>query len=405
MKRYVRPGEDAARIPVSAVWELTLACDLACQHCGSRAGKRRPQELTTAEALRLVGELASLGTRDVGLIGGEAYLRRDWTTIIRAIRAVGMDCAIQTGGRNLTEERVIAAAEAGLQGAGLSLDGLADVHDKLRGFAGSFNAAILAMRRLREHNIEVTVNTQVNALSMPQLSALMDVIIGEGATNWQLAITVAMGNASDRPELLLQPYDMLELMPLLARLHQEGRSRGLVLQPSNNIGYFGPFESQLRGVNDEYVHWTGCSAGDNVLGIEADGTIKGCPGLPAHYAGGNIREKPLREIWEDGRALAFTRTRTRKDLWGYCAGCYYADVCMGGCTWTAHSLFGRAGNNPMCHYRALDMKRRGLRERLVKVENAPGLPFDHGRFEIVVEPSTTPRPVSQRFRLPVLGHS
>jgi hypothetical protein len=47
---------------------------------------------------------------------------------------------------------------------------------------------------------------------------------------------------------------------------------------------------------------------------------------------------------------------------------------------------GRAGNNPMCHYRALDFDRRGLRERLVKVADAGGKRFDHGRFEVVVEP-------------------
>ncbi|NVB81718.1 MAG: heme biosynthesis protein, partial [Kofleriaceae bacterium] len=43
-----------------AVWEITLACDLACGHCGSRAGRARPDELSTAEALSLVDQLADL---------------------------------------------------------------------------------------------------------------------------------------------------------------------------------------------------------------------------------------------------------------------------------------------------------------------------------------------------------
>ncbi len=49
-------------------------------------------------------------------------------------------------------------------------------------------------------------------------------------------------------------------------------------------------------------------------------------------------------------------------------------------------LFGKAGNNPYCHHRALEHERKGLRERVVKMEEAPGEPFDHGLFEIVVEP-------------------
>jgi len=65
---------------------------------------------------------------------------------------------------------------------------------------------------------------------------------------------------------------------------------------------------------------------------------------------------------------------------------------MGGGTFTAHSILGRPGNNPYCHYRAKEHAARGVRERLVAVARAPGEPFDHGRFEIVQEPLTAPDP-------------
>lgn len=384
--RYTTAGDLRERRPVTVVWELTLACDLACQHCGSRAGRRRRDELSTAECRDLVRQLAELGTRDIGLIGGEAYLRKDWIDIVEAITAAGIDCGLQTGGRNLTKERIVRASAAGLKGIGVSIDGLEEVHDELRGVRGSYALALEAVRNARAHGLAASVNSQINRKSLPDLRALMGEIIGAGATNWQLAITVAMGNAADRPELLLQPFDMLELMPLLADLAEEGAEQGLVLQLGNNIGYFGPFEHALRDILDDELHWAGCTAGDGALGIEADGTIKGCPGLPRAYAGGNVRTTPLREIWFNSEELAFTRRRTTEDLWGFCRSCYYAEICMGGCTWTSHSLFGRPGNNPMCHHRALEFDRRGQRERLVKVADAPGLPFDHGRFEIVVEP-------------------
>ena len=69
--------------PIYAVWEITLQCDLACRHCGSRAGHARPDELTTAEWLDLVRQMAELGVKEVTLIGGEAYLRDDWIEIVR----------------------------------------------------------------------------------------------------------------------------------------------------------------------------------------------------------------------------------------------------------------------------------------------------------------------------------
>ena len=48
----------------------------------------------------------------------------------------------------------------------------------------------------------------------------------------------------------------------------------------------------------ERGHYTGCSAGHNAIGIEADGTIKGCPSLPTErYRAGNVRQASLKQLW------------------------------------------------------------------------------------------------------------
>ena len=155
-----------------------------------------------------------------------------------------------------------------------------------------------------------------------------------------------------------------------------------LVQASNNLGYFGPYEHLLRA-----EHWKGCAAGTYVMGIESNGDVKGCPSLPsAPYVGGNVRTTPLAELWTQSQTIGFSRGRGTEELWGYCARCYYAPVCKGGCSWTAHTLLGRRGNMPLCHHRALELRAAGRRERLVPVEAAPGLPFDFGRFELIEEP-------------------
>ena len=384
--RFPTAGDFRDYIPVHVVWEVTLACDLKCRHCGSRAGKRRPTELATAECLDVVEALARLGTREVTLIGGEAYLRRDWLEIIRAIRSHGMYCGLQTGARNLTAARIEGAASAGLNGIGVSLDGLAPLHDSVRNLQGSFERAVSALKRVREAGLAASVNTQIGAETMRDLPALMETIIALGVSHWQLQLTVAMGNAADNSELLLQPYQLLDLMPLLARLYREAAARGLLITMGNNIGYFGPFEHLWRGFGDERLHWTGCSAGHTGLALEADGTVKGCPSLATvGYAGGNVRDLTLEEIWRSSEVMHRTRNGSTEALWGFCQSCYYADTCRGGCTWTAHSLFGVAGNNPYCHFRALELEKQGLRERVVKVREAPEKSFAIGEFELVVE--------------------
>jgi Y-X(10)_GDL-associated radical SAM protein len=334
----------------------------------------------------VVEALAGLGTREITLIGGEAYLRKDWPEIVRAIRSRGIYCAIQTGGRNFNRKRLEQAVQAGLNGLGVSLDGLAPLHDKLRGVPGSFAQAIQTLKEAREAGLHTSVNTQIGAEVMPDLPELMEQILRVGAGQWQIQLTVAMGNAADHPELLLQPYRLLELMPLLAHLHREGMNRGLVLVPGNNIGYFGPYEHLWRGLGDEEIHWSGCAAGQNVMALEADGTVKGCPSLATvGFAGGNVRDLRLAEIWNSSESIHFGRLRSVEDLWGFCRSCYYADICRAGCTWTSHSLLGRPGNNPYCHYRALELEKRGLREKIVKVRDAAATPFAVGEFALITE--------------------
>ncbi|MGH7438815.1 MAG: radical SAM protein, partial [Polyangiaceae bacterium] len=313
---------DRAWRPVYAVWEVTLQCDLACRHCGSRAGRARPDELSTAEALGLVDQMADLGVREVTLIGGEAYLRPDWLDIVRAVRRRGMQCSTTTGGRGVTPQLALAARDAGLQGASVSVDGLRETHDHIRALRGSFDAALGALRAFRDAGLPTSSNTHINRLNLRQIPEVFELLVGEGIRSWLMQLTVAMGRAADEDGLLLEPYQVLEAIPMLARIKRRADQVRVQFWAGNNIGYFGPHESTLRS-SSPGGHAGSCGAGRVTLGIEANGDIKGCPSLPtSDYVGGNIREHSLAEIWERSAPLRFTRDRTTDELWGFCAGCY-----------------------------------------------------------------------------------
>ncbi|MEQ1508363.1 MAG: radical SAM protein, partial [Myxococcota bacterium] len=283
-------------------------------------------------------------------------------------------------GRRLTAEVAREAADAGLRQVSVSIDGLEPTHDRLRSVRGSFRAAIDALGHARDAGMTISANTQWNRLNLPEVEALADRLLDTGIVGWQVQLTGPMGRAADQPEWILQPYELLELVPRLAAVARRAKDRGCAVIAGNNLGYFGPYEADLRGGS----YFQGCVAGKHVLGIESNGDIKGCPSLPsAPYVGGNVRDTPLREIWDNSEALAFARDRDLSELWGRCAGCHYAAVCRGGCSWTAHTLLGRRGNMPYCYHRADQLRSEGLRERLVQVEQAPNRPFDFGRFELV----------------------
>ena len=379
--------------PAYVVWELTLACDHACTHCGSRAGRARDGELSTAEALAVVAQLAAMRAREVVLIGGEAYLHPGFLAVVRALTAAGVRAGMTTGGLGITAELARDLAAAGLYQASVSVDGLRDTHDRMRSRKGSFAGTVRAHEHLRAAGVQLSANTNFNRLNAPELEALYEHLRAVGVQSWQIQLTAPLGRAADRPELLLQPYELVDFVPRVAAIKRRALAEGITIMPGNNLGYFGPEEALLRsprpGMQD---HFAGCQAGRYVMGIEAHGAIKGCPSLQPAYIGGSVRDRTIAEIWNTAPELAFTRRRTVDDLWGFCRTCPFAATCMGGCSFTAHSLFGRPGNNPYCHYRARTLAARGVRERIVPVAPADGVPFDHARFDLVEEPLDAPTP-------------
>lgn len=379
-RRDTRP--EVAPHPRYVVWELTLKCDLACRHCGSRAGRVRESELGLDEARAIVHQLADMGTQEITFIGGEAYLFPEWLAVVREAARAGIRCTMTTGARGLTEAMAKGAADVGMQGMSVSIDGLEETHDRLRAVKGSWRKAMDALGLINKAGMVPMTNTQWNRLNLPELEDMAERFMDAGSRAWQVQLTGPMGRAADRPDLLLQPYQILDLVPRLAAVARAGKSRSFRVEAANNLGYFGPFEQDLRR-----AHWKGCQAGRYVLGIEANGDVKGCPSLPsAPYVGGNLREHDLRHIWETTAELRFSRDRTTDELWGFCKSCYYADLCRGGCSWTAHTALGRRGNMPWCFHRAETLRERGQRERIERVEAAAGDPFDFGRFQLVLEP-------------------
>jgi radical SAM protein with 4Fe4S-binding SPASM domain len=376
--------------PTYVVWELTLACDQPCTHCGSRAGTPRDGELSTAQALEVVKQLAAAGTFEVALIGGEAYLHPGFLEIVRALREAGIRPSMTSGGRGIDAERARDMAAAGLHTVSVSVDGLEPTHDLMRAKKGSFASAFAALGHLHRAGVRTSSNINLNRLNQADLEPLYEQLKDTGIGAWQVQLTAPLGRAADRAAMLLQPWDLVDLVPRIARLKARAwEEAGISLQPGNNLGYFGPEEALLRsprpGMHD---HWQGCQAGKQLMGIESSGALKGCPSLQSQpYVRASLSHETLAAAWPK---LAVRRTV--EELWGFCRECPFAARCLGGCTFTSHAFFGRPGNNPYCHYRARTLAARGVRERLVLRERAPGTPFDHALFELVEEPLSAPDP-------------
>jgi radical SAM protein with 4Fe4S-binding SPASM domain len=340
--------------PRTVVWELTLACNLRCRHCGSRAGVARPDELTAAEATKVADDLAALGAERVTLSGGEPTLRPDWLELGARLTRHGVRVNVISNGRTWDDALSAGAREAGLESVAFSLDGLEAAHDQVRR-PGSFAEVVRAFRVAAAAGLATSAVSHVNRLNLGQLGAMHALLGDLGVASWQIQLGNPAGTMSENRDLVLEPRDLLEVVPEVARL------RGLPGRPrvyaADNLGYYGDFERELRDQGARVWFWVGCRAGCQVLGIESNGNVKGCLSLPSAANGvqafieGNVRDRPLVDIWNDPGAFAYNRQFREEQLTGFCATCRYRDLCRGGCSWTAFSHTGSRFENPYCYYR------------------------------------------------------
>jgi len=337
--------------PLSCVWELTRACNMACRHCGSSAGSPRDNELDTKRCVSVVHELAALGNKLLSLSGGEPTLRQDWPVIAREAVGCGIAVNLVTNGQSEPERLAQLVRESRLANVGVSLDGLEATHDGIRR-PGAFSRATRTIRVLAEAGIWVDVMHTVTRASLGELEPLSDLVQELGARALRVQLAKPMGNLLPGSELLLRPADLLTLLPALGRL---STTSGIEVRVGDSIGYYSPQEKWLRKRTSPDGMWTGCKAGTHAVGIQSDGGVKGCLSLQPRlgerdrFVEGNLRHEPLPSIWSREGAFAYNRNFELSSLRGACARCAHARLCRGGARCVAHAVCGDLSCDPMCY--------------------------------------------------------
>ena len=110
--------------PIAMLAELTHRCPLSCPYCSNpQELSRRGAELSTDIWVRVFQEAAALGVLQLHLSGGEPASRRDLVDLVQAACHHGLYTNLITSGIGLTEKRLAALDEAGLDHVQLSLQG------------------------------------------------------------------------------------------------------------------------------------------------------------------------------------------------------------------------------------------------------------------------------------------
>ena len=322
-------------------WECTLRCNLSCRHCGSdckqiSAVKDMPKE-DFGRVLDSVAAATDPHKVMINITGGEPLCRPDLEECGRMIYEKEFPWGMVTNGLALTPQRYQRLLQSGLRAMTISLDGIGETHDWMRGRKGSFERAAAAIKLVIDSGeIAFDVVTCVNKRSFTQLADIKEFLIGLGLKNWRLFTVFPVGRAAEDPELQLSNEEFKGLMDFIKTTRKEGR----IMAEYGCEGFLGNYEGDVRS------HFYICSAGITVGSVLADGSISACPSIRADYHQGNVYQDDFMEVWNTRFQPFRDRSWMHKDQ---CASCKVWKYCKG----NGMHLRDADGKLLLCHYSKL----------------------------------------------------
>jgi AdoMet-dependent heme synthase len=358
-------------------WETTKACNLSCRHC--RAVPQTslgPTEIGTAEAFRLMDQIAEVSKPVLVLSGGEPLFRPDLFDLGGYGVSLGFRMALATNGTLIDDGIAGRIASTGFSRVAISLDGaVASTHDRFRGLPGSHARALGGIRSLREAGVSVQINSTIAKHNVTELPGLLDLALGLGADALHLFMLVPVGCGleiapsemlpADEYERVLHWFDdQSKTCPIdlkatcaphyyriraqrLADDRRRGDLSGTFIAPGTRAKA-APTLLHGGGHGQHLSAMTrGCLAGTAVCFISNEGAVYPCGYLPV--SAGSTREQSFASIWQD--SIVFKQLRDPEALDGKCGDCRYQALC-GGCRARAYAATGSfLAEEPFCLYR------------------------------------------------------
>jgi len=302
-------------------WECTSNCNLSCLHCGSDCKVISDvKDMPFQDFINVAKQVAQQYDPSkvmIVLTGGEPLMRKDLPEFGKQIKALGFSWGMVSNGYLWTPELFRSLRNSGLRSATISLDGLENSHDWLRGKTGSFQRALNAISLLAaEKGMVYDVVTCVNQRNINELNDIKKLLIESGVKRWRLFLIDPIGRASQNPELLLNSKQFRYVLDYII----ENRKGKDISTSYGCDGYLDEYENNIR---DGFFF---CRAGVHVGSVLSNGDISACPNINRGFIQGNIYKNDFLDVWNN----KFEIFRNRKHFkTGICKNCKEWKNCRG----------------------------------------------------------------------------
>ncbi|MBI3073908.1 MAG: radical SAM protein [Deltaproteobacteria bacterium] len=300
----------ALNVPISAHIDTTYRCNFICEHCilPSQFGGT---ELSTVEVVKVLEDLAALGTLFLTLSGGEVFLRKDLDDILAAADRLRFCTKLYTHGNFIDEARVamlLARHVSEVQISFYSIDPC--VHEKITRVPGSHAKSLHAIDLLVAAGVRVVLACPVTRYNFGSTKELTDF-----AKSRKIPIKIS-------PQI--QPTYSGELHTLSVAT-PSCELPNVYLEPWNESTLYALAKAPAAKFDDS----ANCGAARSTVYINPIGDVQGCA-LMGGLSAGNVRQRPLADIWRSSDVLKQIREIARKDREDCkrCENAKYCSFCM-----------------------------------------------------------------------------
>lgn len=353
-------GAVAGQGPV-VVWNSTRTCNLRCMHCYMDAKPEKyAGELTTEEARRFIDGLADFHVPVLLFSGGEPLVRPDFYELAEYTANKGIRPTISTNGTLITREAAQRLKDIGVGYVGISLDGLAEANDRMRGQVGAFKAALSGIENCVAVGQKVGLRFTINRHNYDDLDDIFDLIDEVGINRACFYHLVYSGRGSAMVKEDVTHEQAREAMDLIMRrtegFHKVGRTKEILTVDNHADGIY--LYLKLRKTDParatavlELLETNGGNRSGIAIGeVDPLGNVH-ADQFTQHITFGNVRERPFGQIWTDMSHPILAGLKDRRPLLkGRCAGCRWLAACNGNFRARAEAVSGDFWeSDPACY--------------------------------------------------------
>ena len=343
------------------VWNVTRRCNLRCIHCYAKAEDREfSNELSTKEGKALIDNLVAFGCPVILFSGGEPLIRKDVPDLAEHAASRGIRVVISTNGTLINRQLAKTLKKVGVSYAGVSIDGMEDVHDKFRGIKGAFKAALSGIKYCQEAGIKTGLRFTISRMNAKEIPAIFDLVEREEIDRVCFYHLVYAGRGSNLIKEDLSHNETRKVVDLIIdrtyELFKKGKGKEVLTVDNHADGPYiylrllaersprAPEVLELLKMNE------GNNSGTGIGCVSWEGEVH-ADQFWRHYSFGNVRKRPFSEIWLDTSDPLMAKIKEKKKhVKGRCSKCKWLDVCAGNFRVRAETVYGDIwAQEPACY--------------------------------------------------------